>query len=152
VDRNQHHIRIRIQRWRSYKIFWWVTSKVSRRRTLPPESWYSVRLVLISCNAFAVCCMICVLHWSYGLTFTIVWSGKASSLHKHRKKSLHPLFSFLPYLSKLKMRIFPNYLKNGGEAHGFGCLVITHKVMPHKTLFFFLLKYVPMVPKNYSTS
>lgn len=31
------------------------------------------------------------------------------------KKSLPPLFPFLPYLPKLKMRIFPNYLKNGGR-------------------------------------
>jgi len=54
------------------------------------------------------------------------------------KKSLLPLCSFLPHLPKFKMRISPNYLKNGEEARGFGCLVITHKVIPHRTLFFFL--------------
>jgi hypothetical protein len=37
------------------------------------------------------------------------------------KKSLLPLISFLPHLPKFKMRILPNYLKNGEEAHGFGC-------------------------------
>lgn len=161
MDGNQHHICTRIQRWRSYKILWWVTSKVSRRRLLPPEPWYSVRLVLISYSAFVVCCMICVVH-----TFYIVklWAylhhckEKKSFLfrrflfrHAQKRSLFPPLFSFLRYLPKLKMRIFPNYLKNGGEAHGFACLVITHKVMPHKTLFF-LQKYVPMVPKNHPRS
>ena len=69
------------------------------------------------------------------------------------KKSLPPLFSFLPYLPKLKLRIFPNYLKNGGgsewlEAHGFGCLVFTHKVMPHKTLFFLSSEICPHGPQK----
>jgi hypothetical protein len=120
VDGNQHHICTRILRWRSYKILWWVTSKVSRRRLLPPEPWYSVRLVLISYSAFAVCCMICVVH-----TFHIVklWAylhhcmEKKSFLFRHvqKRRLFLPLFSFLRYLPKLKMRIFPNYLKNGGR-------------------------------------
>jgi hypothetical protein len=54
VDWNQCHVYTHIQRWRRYKMLWWITSEVSRRRILSPEPWYSVRLVHIMFLNFQV--------------------------------------------------------------------------------------------------
>jgi len=151
VDGNQHHICTRIQRWRSYKILWWVTSRVSRRRMLSPEPWYSVRLVPSSCSVFAICRMICfsahIAHCEVmGLLAPLYGVDKLPLYTCTEKKSLLPLCSFLPHLSKFKMRISLNYLKKG-RRH-----VVLDALWSHTKLclikhFFFPRNISPWSPK-----
>ena len=104
-------------------------------------------------QCIAVCCMVCVLHtlhivklWAY-LQHCVEWISFLFT-HAQKRSPFSPYFLFYHIYPNLRWEFYLIIWKMGRRHMVLDVLVITHKIMPHKTLFFFFWN---MIPKNHPT-